>query len=121
MRFSEKIVSEEKEEIEKLEVQTSLLSSDEVTEDQLQDILKQIQGEEAIDDQKEAEHNDWLAKREAKILEIKKILTTTTIIFLYKQFKTLTIQRKKNHKVDTMMVMMMMILCSVLIKGLALY
>lgn len=74
----EKIVSEEKEEIEKLEEQTSLLSSDEVTEEQLQDILKQIQGEEAIDDQKEAEHNDWLAKREAKILEIKKILTTTT-------------------------------------------
>lgn len=73
-------MSEEKEEIEKLEEQTSLLSSDEVTEEQLQDILKQIQGEEAIDDQKEAEHNDWLAKREAKILEIKKILTTTTTV-----------------------------------------
>ena len=71
-------MAEEKEEIEKLEEQTSLLSSDEVTEEQLQDILKQIQGEEAIDDQREAEHNDWLAKREAKILEIKKILTTTT-------------------------------------------
>jgi len=74
----EKIVSEEKEEIEQLEEQTSLLSSDEVPKEQLQDILKQIQREEAIDDQKEAEHNDWLAKREAKILEIKKILTTTT-------------------------------------------
>ena len=71
-------MAEEKEEIEKLEEQTSLLSSDEVTEEQLQDILKQIQVEEAIDDQREAEHNDWLAKREAKILEIKKILTTTT-------------------------------------------
>ena len=76
--FSEKIVSEEKEEIEKLEEQTALLSSEEVTEEQLQDILKQIQEEEALDDQREAEHNDWLAKREAKILEIKKILTTTT-------------------------------------------
>ena len=65
-------MAEEKEEIEKLEEQTSLLSSDEVTEEQLQDILKQIQVEEAIDDQREAEHNDWLAKREAKILEIKK-------------------------------------------------
>ena len=61
-----------------MEEQTALLSSEEVTEDQLQDILKQIQEEEATDDQREAEHNDWLAKREAKILEIKKILTTTT-------------------------------------------
>ena len=41
---------------------------------------------------------------------------------LYKQFKILTIQRRKNHKVDTMMATtMMMILCSVLINGLVLY
>ena len=60
-----------------LEEQTALLSSEEVTEEQLQEILTQIQEEEATEDQREAEHNDWLAKRDAKILEIKKILTTT--------------------------------------------
>ena len=61
----------------KLEQQAELLSSDDITEEQLQEILKQVQEEEAEEDRKEAEHNEWLAKREAKILEIKKILTTT--------------------------------------------
>ena len=54
------------------------MSSDDITEDQLQEIWKEVQEEEAAEDKKEAEHNDWLAKRDAKIMEIKKILTTTT-------------------------------------------
>jgi len=72
----EKIVAIEKEEIQKLERQSELLSSDDITEEQLNDILEEIKEEEAAEDKKEAEHNDWLAKREAKIQEIKKILTT---------------------------------------------
>ena len=71
-------MSKEKEEILKLEEQTELLSSDDITEEQLQEILKEVEEEEAAEDKKENEHNDWLAKREAKILEIKKILTTHT-------------------------------------------
>ena len=71
-------MSKEKEEILKLEEQTELLSSDDITEEQLQEILKEVEEEEAAEDKKEHEHNDWLAKREAKILEIKKILTTHT-------------------------------------------
>ena len=66
----------EKEEIQKLESEAELLSSDDITEEQLNQILEEIKEEEAVEDKKEAEHNEWLAKREAKIQEIKKILTT---------------------------------------------
>jgi len=72
----EKIVAIEKEEIQKLESEAELLSSDDITEEQLNQILEEIKEEEAVEDKKEAEHNEWLAKREAKIQEIKKILTT---------------------------------------------
>ena len=67
-------------EITQLEEETELLNSDDITEEQVQELLKKTEEEEAAEDRKEAEHAEWLAKREAKMLEIKKALTTVMAV-----------------------------------------
>eukprot|EP00092_Neocalanus_flemingeri_P028022 GFUD01030425.1.p1 GENE.GFUD01030425.1~~GFUD01030425.1.p1 ORF type:complete len:900 (-),score=332.97 GFUD01030425.1:356-3055(-) len=76
MEELQKILEEEKSEILKLEEETELLSSDNITEEQLQNILREVEAEEAAEDLKEAQHAAWLASREAKKLEIQTILKT---------------------------------------------
>ena len=75
-----RIVAQERDEIAELEAETELLGSEDVTEEQVQELLKKIEEEEAAEDRKEAEHAEWLAKREAKMLEIKKALTTVLAV-----------------------------------------
>jgi len=77
MEELQKILEEEKAEILKLEEETELLSSDDITEEQLQKILKEVEAEEAEEDRKEAQHAAWLASREAKKLEIQQALKTS--------------------------------------------
>ena len=69
-------MAKEREEIEELEEETELLNSDDVSEEKVQELLKKTEEEEAAEDLREAEHSEFLAKREAKMLEIKKALTT---------------------------------------------
>ena len=74
--IAERIVAKERDEIAELEEETELLNSDDVSEEKVQELLRKTQEEEAAEDKREAEHAEWLAKREAKMLEIKKALTT---------------------------------------------
>ena len=69
-------MAKEREEIAELEEETELLNSDDVSEEKVQELLKKTEEEEAAEDLREAEHSEFLAKREAKMLEIKKALTT---------------------------------------------
>ena len=69
-------MAKERDEIAELEEETELLNSDDVSEEKVQELLRKTEEEEAAEDRKEAEHSEWLAKREAKMLEIKKALTT---------------------------------------------
>ena len=69
-------MAKEREEIAELEAETELLNSDDVSEEKVQELLRKTEEEEAAEDMKEAEHSEFLAKREAKMLEIKKALTT---------------------------------------------
>ena len=74
--IAERIVAKERDEIAELEEETELLNSEDVSEEKVQELLKKTEEEEAAEDRKEVEHAEWLANREAKMLEIKKALTT---------------------------------------------
>jgi len=80
MEELERIVEEDRLEILKLEEQTEQLSSDNISEERLQAILREVEEEEAKEDQREAEHAAWLASREAKKLEIQQALKTSSTI-----------------------------------------
>ena len=69
-------MAKERDEIAELEEETELLNSDDVSEEKVQELLRKTEEEEGEEDRKEAEHKEWLANREAKMLEIKKALTT---------------------------------------------
>jgi len=76
MEQLEEILRQEKEEISKLEKQVELLGSDNVSEEDLDKILKEIQGEEEEEDKKRDAHAQFIKDREDKKLAIQAALKT---------------------------------------------
>jgi len=75
----ERVLEEERREILRLEEETELLSSDDVTPAQLATILASVEAEEAAEEEKERQQQEWLEAREAKKLAIQRALKNNSL------------------------------------------